>query len=403
MRLTVLISIFLIICALLCSFIVKVNANETWVVHRISYASPGSSLVLDSSDVPHIAFTENENGNVREPMYVMYASLNGTKWTAENTNIPGELYDFKLDASGNPHMLVKIWQLPQPPALYGEPIGLAYATKENSKWNIQQLDPKWLTGVLALDSAGNPHVAYIENGTQTLNFASLTVTGSGWNSQPIDSNITGSVSLVIDSNDNPQIMYQSNLAIKYAYWSQSNWTIETVANDSVLDQLVIDSHGYPCFLCHEHVPESSATTTLTYEAWNGSTWKSQSVVSSNEVSGGYVTLDSNNYSHIDYFADSSDSARLIYTRWTGYAWENETVDSNAASSGQIALDSNGNPHISYSGSTGSLYADNVYLMYATKSNQPNFTPIDSFLLIAVAVILVAVVFTYFWKKTKTKK
>ena len=56
-----------------------------------------------------------------------------------------------------------------------------------------------------------------------------------------------------------------------------------------------------------------------------------------------VALDSSDIPHISY----STKFKLKYARWTGSAWNNETV-SSASGSPSIAVDSNDSPHISYS-------------------------------------------------------
>lgn len=92
---------------------------------------------------------------------------------------------------------------------------------------------------------------------------------------------------------------------------------------------------------------------------------------------------------------------MIYARWTGAAWQTQTVDSTkAVSPGPIVLDSNGNPHITYSGTTYSTYADLVYLMYATTSEptQAPISTVESALLIAIPAVAILTTAIYIWKK-----
>ena len=184
--------------------------------------------------------------------------------------------------------------------------------------------------------------------------------------------------MALDSSNNPHIIYDKTTAvstyqalssIEYAVWTaNSGWNIQSVlnGNDSV-ENMALDSNGYPHFLYVQNYPGGNAvtSTTLGYDSWNGSAWNTQTVASNlyDDSGGGYFTLDSNGYPCIDYFNSSQNSPEfgdLMYATWAGTTWDIQTVDSNSVtSSGPIALDSNGNPYIIYSGPT-TLYARTLF-------------------------------------------
>ncbi len=97
--------------------------------------------------------------------------------------------------------------------------------------------------------------------------------------------------------------------------------------------------------------------TLMYAKWNGSVWSNETVDDSHAT---YLSLaiDSSDNPHISYY--DYINRNLKYAHWNGSVWSNETVDSDGqvGTTNSIALDSNDNPHISYSSAT------NLSLKYA---------------------------------------
>ena len=65
---------------------------------------------------------------------------------------------------------------------------------------------------LALDSSNNPHLSY--EGSGGLKYASWT--GTGWSIQTVDMGQISYTSLALDSSDNLHISYQEDEALKYA-------------------------------------------------------------------------------------------------------------------------------------------------------------------------------------------
>jgi hypothetical protein len=367
-------------------------ASPTWTIKLIDRnAAEGSVLAVDAQNDLHVAYTDYENGVINNPQYVMYATLNGSSWNVENTNIPGQLIDFRLDANDQPHLLVKLFKLPAPGAVFGESIGLGYVTKTNLNWSIQLLDTQGLTGALALDSKGNPHIAYI-NYTESrsppyqtpVSLKYATRTSDEWSFQTIDSDISNSSSLIflaLDSHDNANVMYQGGKeTIKYAVLNESAWRIQTLLEDFVLNEMALNQNGSVSFLFSKNltVPSNS----LFYANWDGLTLSNKTVASNIRLGGGfaYFTLDSQNNPNIDYYNGTGGNSygSLVYTKWTGYGWESQTVDSEfATGSGPIVLDSDGNPHISYSGLHDTIYYFAAHLMYAAAAPNTTSSPTQS--------------------------
>jgi hypothetical protein len=96
---------------------------------------------------------------------------------------------------------------------------------------------------------------------------------------------------------------------------------------------------------------------LMYAKWNGSAWSNETVDYTHAT---YLSLaiDSKDNPHMSYY--DYNNRNLMYAKWNGSAWSNETIDSDGqvGATNSIAIDSYDNPHISYSSAT------NLSLKYA---------------------------------------
>lgn len=420
MRVCVLVSLLIIsMLFVICSSAVPIHAASSWSIQTVDKNARDSGVIaLDSNNNPHITYdqsvTVNRLGENIRTTNVMYASWNGSGWNIQTAFKQAAVDGLVLDSNNNPHIL------------YRNQTGLEpsmYASWTGSTWNIQN----GFSGSLALDSTGNPHIAYFA-GNAKLMYASWT--GSGWSTQTIDfsESFFGShIFLALDRNNSPHILYGYDISnhgyngsttVKYAEWNNATgWVIQTVVSNILeggFGNIALDSNGCPHFT---YFPLPYGNETLSYASWNGSAWYTQIVPLnvSLVVSPGYLALDSHNYPHIVYYNEAPDSflGALMYASWTGKAWSIQTVDpDNATEVGVLTLDSDGNPHISYlaqppnAGQPSSI----KYLNYATITEPtPTSTatpaPTNEFaLLIIVPVFTVIVLATlaYIWKK-KTKK
>jgi len=370
-----------------------------------------ASIVVDSNNAPHIAY----NGLVNGTYFVMYASWNGSGWNTQTVAVGTDAYSLLLDVNGNPHILYQYRHVPH----LGGPLNeLMYASWTGRKWDIQY------TGIieanpatLALDSLGNPHIAYKDD--DGVKYARWT--GTYWSIQTLDTAIDLSqvftefrLSFALDPKNTPYIMYSSSSYADYsqavgvrainvtlATYQGSSWTIKPLSlppPTGDLGNLVLDSKGFPHFLCTQrvHSEEPPYLQNILYASWNGSAWDMQTVVSNVYLDSiGFLALDSHDYPHISYSAGES-----MYASWTGIAWDIQTADF----AGYLVVDANGNPHITNYVETGSRFVS--HLMYATateKAQPPSPTfPALPLLLVSTAVIIGAVVtVVYVWKK-KTK-
>ncbi len=291
-------------------------------------------------------------------------------------------------------------------------IVMKYASLAGTNWNIQTVD-NGSAGSLALDSAGNPHIAYAGTSSE-LKYASWN--GMNWVIQtvdpPSDSPQTSPVRvslqyLALDANDRPFIVYDVNSDVKLATEETSSWSIQTViSNESIsLGNFVVDSRGYPRFTyVLDGTPDS-----LMYASWNGSAWSTQTIDKVLSRSK-FIALDSNDNPHITYISKNYNLSRPVtYAVWNGTAWGFQTLNQLGAGwlfdfSAPLVLDHQGNFHMAYLmvRDTGFPYYDGT-LFYA--SNQP--VPIVLLFalwtgLLALAVALVAIGIFAFKKRRNLK-
>lgn len=226
-------------------------------------------------------------------------------------------------------------------------------------WGIQPVaNSGYLNGhnatSVALDSNGNPRIAYFEGSSRTLHYSEK-YQGS-WSDTFVDTigGDTGRwVSLAVDAQDNPHISYNYNLDnallavgdLKYATRSGGNWTLETVDAAGITGEytsIAIDDQGNPHISYYDNSNEN-----LKYAHKLNGTWHISTVDSTGNV-GVYTSLalDSQGHPHIAY--QDVGGLGLRYASKPGSTWVVETVASFVyAIQLSMDLDSQDQPHIIY--------------------------------------------------------
>jgi hypothetical protein len=244
------------------------------------------------------------------------------------------------------------------------------------RWSIQTVDSTYNVGrytSLALDSSGNPHIAYYDYTTdpdhRDLKYAKWN--GSSWDIATVDTTGyagSGGIALDLDSSNYPHIAYYDgqNNDLKYAEWTGSIWNKQTIESTGLIGDnlsMLLDSSGNAHISCRDWTNYTSGYYELKYFKWNGSILDMDVVDSSGKVGGSTsIALDSSNRPHISY--KDYDNDDLKYARFDGTNWQIEVVDStdDVGAYTSLALDNSNHPHISYR-----YYKDidNKFLKYAT--------------------------------------
>ena len=127
-------------------------------------------------------------------------------------------------------------------------------------------------------------------------------------------------------------------------------TVDSGVRTGQYSSIAVDSSNNPC-VSYYQVGSSQGSGSLKYAKWSGTAWNIQTVDSVGDV-GDFcsLALDSNNNPGISFY--DRNAADLMYAKWNGTAWNIQTVDASGGTYTSLAFDSNNNPQISYF--TGSL-------------------------------------------------
>lgn len=307
--------------------------TPTWATERIGFSktfgrTTDRSLVLDSSNYPHIAYGGD---------HLYYAWYDGSTWYKETVDPAwgvGWYTSIDLDSDGNPHIS------------YYDDINhnLKYAYYDGMEWNIEVVDSDGDVGKhtsIALDALDYPHISYYDDTNGSIRYAYYS--SSAWHIQTVDNTIsirTDSTSLALDSSGNPHVSYGRTTTdeLRYAHWTGSVWVTETVDSEvGWYSSLDLDNNDYPHIAYVSNINFDNYD--LMYARWTGSVWVTETVDS--DANGAYpsIVLDASDNPHIAYHSS------LRYARWGGAAWVTETIRGESADSLSLALDTTGNPHI----------------------------------------------------------
>ncbi len=198
---------------------------------------------------------------------------------------------------------------------------------------------------LALDAAGHPHIAY---GQKHLYYAWHD--GTSWHYEIADPSwhVGIHTALALDSAGYPHISYSAEypaIGLRYAYFDGTSWITETIDSTEIqgYTDLALDSAGYP------HISYwSSDNSTLNYAHFDGTSWLIETIDSTwTIILYNSLALDAAGRPHISYYDYTNYD--LMYARFDGTSWLTETI-AGAGDTGRgaaLALDAAGQPHISY--------------------------------------------------------
>jgi len=214
--------------------------STAWDIRRLP-ADPGSprpAVAVDRRGRYHFAW---RTGEFFGQGILNYAIIDAGGWSEEIVDdLPGATSEVSIavDSRGNPHIVYT-------PELAGLP--MRYASWDGTTWRKEDIVLRGgiLSPSLVLDPAGKPHVAYIVDSGNEVDYASRSV--GGWTVEIVDivsPNQTLATSLVLDSRRRPHIAYDELFAvgINYAVKSDVGWSIELVDSGQRWDPaLVLDS------------------------------------------------------------------------------------------------------------------------------------------------------------------
>jgi|GEM_PF-3955587 len=310
---------------------------------------------MDSNGKPHIGYSILNSTN-----YPKYATKASGTWINETTYTQayagrGKYMSLALDSNNKPHMsYIHESQ---------DYFGLVYSNKTSTTWSETFVDPptsdvygkkSGQSSSIAIDSAGNPHIAYSNESSwysYRLSYASM-VNGS-W----VVENATGanpvakSISLVLDSSNNPYILFANGTNKLYlASKSDGVWSttvVDTLSNDTYkIDSVALTIKNGTLYAAYGGYYSGS---TLKYATNAGGTWQAETIESALLTLGSKVSIviGSDGTPHISYCKYSQ-----LY-----YATKGE-AQAQAPTAPTITLastDSDGSYTVSWTESTGATY------------------------------------------------
>jgi hypothetical protein len=273
------------------------------------------SLVLDSAGHPHIAYGQD---------HLYYAWYDGSAWQRQTVDAAwgvGGHASIQLDGDGNPHI-----------SYYDATSGdLKWAHWTGSAWAIVTVDSGGDVGQytsVALDDGDNPHISYYDETNRELKHAWYN--GSTWLSETVDT-LPGvgeysSLALEPTAPYTLHIAYYDDVGddLKHAWLDGSTWLSETVDAGGDVGKyasLALDGDGYPRI----SYLDDGGNDDLKYARWTGSQWVSVTVDTGwvcghtslrLEPTGAYTP-------HITYYGGSYE---VLSVYWTGIGWMSSIVD-----------------------------------------------------------------------------
>ena len=296
--------------------------EEAEVIGRIKLPPLGrsgqvGSLALNSNNKPHLVYSVYSSFNVSNfanYYSLMYATLIGTNWSIQMVD-QGTVGSLVLDSSDNPHI-----------AYAGTNGDLKYASWTGIDWKLETVDSRQSNPLnpfsyiqsLTLDAEDRPNIIYLSEYTPemepgiyypdtpptetTIKWARRY--SSGWTVQNV-SNVNASSlgNMVLDANNYPHFSYvdaETN-SLVHEYWNGVEWIGQTVTPASKYgvnsNVLTLDSEGNAHIAYWDHSAENLMYARLT---WSG--WEIQTVATLTEIYGTTLALalDSEGNPHIGY-------------------------------------------------------------------------------------------------------
>lgn len=271
-------------------------------------------------------------------------TVDATSFVAPGLN--GSSNGIAYDAAGTLHL-----------AYYDEASkNLKYATRDaNGVWSSAVVvDGGLMAGQfvsLMLDSNGLPGIAYYDANNADLKYAHFN--GSAWTVMTVDSTFTTGYypSLRFDGSDQPVISYyyKTGADLKLAYLANGTWNLSTI--DSAGDVGRYSSMALnPLTGRWSMAYEDTGHGTFKYADQTRNGWSITTVDDTTKIGGGYISLAFSpvtkrpEFSYYDAF-----NANLKLAKFNGTAWSNELIAAKGTVGlySNLLIDANGDEDILY--------------------------------------------------------
>jgi hypothetical protein len=218
---------------------------DKWFTMQLAANASFCTLTLDSKQRPRISYSDQGTFKGAKLRFLYWEG--GAEWknvpvSPINAATVSYYTSIALDAQDRPFFSYYDYLGPD-----GEQtLRLRSVSWADNHWEVRVVDGRPGSGKfnsIAVDSAGNPHIAYANVKAETMSLRYASWDGENWRTETLEGAQvqTGmwSVSMILDKNDNPHIAYTdvSHRLVKYATRKNGVWQFD------VVDQLVRE--GYP--------------------------------------------------------------------------------------------------------------------------------------------------------------
>ncbi len=308
------------------------------IVDQTADVGKYSSLGIDGSGLPRIAYFDQTNQQVKHASYATGAWVITTVDTGLGAG--GGYCGISVDDSGASHV-----------SYYDDTAKtLKYATNASGSWVTDTADTgsvgKYTS--IGVDSVGKAHISYFD---ETNSKVKYTTNSSGvWTvTASFDASLYPYSSIAVDPSDNVFFTFYDSTNSNYYYAAKSGASY-TKASIGITNSAVIGSDtGFNCLSLDYSSPYVLAYAGSLRIASNSGSWSNTTVSSSSNLKYPSFKLDGSTKFHISAY-DSVNKVLKYLTNASG-SWVSKTIESTAVSpSGMytsIAVDSNGKFHISY--------------------------------------------------------
>ena len=274
----------------------------------------------------------------------MVATREGASWIAEPVN-GGADYQrsgeaaLAVDGAGQPHVAYAS-------GTQYAPAGLAYAYRDGAGWHQEIVDPAfdgapYELAALALGPDGTPHLSYSADDNLVYAYRD----GAGWHKQTLDSGPSCQYTdLAVDDSGYPHVVYRCSYLF-YAYQDAAGWHTETVDSYTEWPSLALDGTGAPHLAYF-----SNLNGLLRYAYRDGEGWHVEDAIPGKNL---YPSLlvDMEGQPSVAYYAEEAGQLRYGYRDEAG--WHVRTVD-NQGDTGlhpSLVQDAMGRLHVVYLNAT----------------------------------------------------
>jgi len=284
---------------------------------------PDVDILIDSSDVPHIAYYRYSLSELG------YASNPGTGWATETPGLGGDGPSLAIDpVSGYPSITHGAHEV-----YTAGDTEIRRSYYDGTSWNTEAVDD-WIAGLSgtshAFDSLNRPAAAFINGETLDAVYAYLDGT---WTSIIIASGVSDvAPSLGFTPSGDPAVAYCAGGAspgLIYSWYDGSTWNPSVVASGTIVGiDLEFTPAGQPAISCYDE------GSNLLYAVFDGSVWNIETALPFAVGQTSDLEFDAAGYPVIC----CQGEADLFLQRWDGAAWQTETVLSGGGMSDGPALD-----------------------------------------------------------------